>query len=191
MGDVTVRCVVTGMIQENCYVVSLPGRDDCLVIDPGDDADRILDAVGGRKIAAILLTHGHFDHIGAVERLAGDGTPVVIHEQDAPMPAVPRLNVSWMTGRPLSYPAPTHTFTDGETLHFAGIDIAVIHTPGHTPGSSCFEIGDFLFTGDTVMTDCSGVGRTDLPGGSEAQMAQSLRMLRPLLKTHRVYGGHG
>lgn len=189
--SLTVRRIPVGLLEANCYVLMREGRDDCLVIDPGDDADRILEETDGRKIAAILLTHGHFDHIGAVDALAADGAELLIHEADAAMPGDPEWNVSWMVGRPLAVRTPVHTFKDGEILRLAGIDLRVIHTPGHTRGSCCFEAEDLLFTGDTVMAGGAGVGRTDLPGGSEAQLRASLDRIRPFLATHQILGGHG
>ena len=181
--------VVTRMMGENCWILSAPGRDDCLLIDPGDDAETIRAAMGKRRLAAILLTHGHFDHIGAVRELAGPDTEILIHEADAPMLSDPRLNAGGLVGAVITAPEATRTFRDGDVLTLAGITLSVLHTPSHTPGSSCFLCGDALFTGDTVMG--GGVGRTDLPGGSEAQLRESLRRLMPLLSTHTVYGGHG
>ena len=99
--------VVTGLIEENCYVLMAEGRDDCLVIDPGDEAEKIRAAAEGRRIAAILLTHGHFDHIGAVGALAGEGTEILIHEADAPMLTSGKLNAGWLAGMSVTAPAAT------------------------------------------------------------------------------------
>ena len=184
-----IDCIVTRSMGENCYLVYDPDRDDCLLIDPGDDAPEIRAAIGSRKLAAILLTHGHFDHIGAVRDVAQPGTEILIHELDAPMLTNPRLNASWLVGTSVTAPPATGTFKDGDVLTPAGIPLEVLHTPGHTPGSCCFLCEDALFTGDTVMA--GGVGRTDLPGGSEAKLQASLRRLMHLLRTHTVYGGHG
>ena len=184
-----IECVGVGLLGTNCYIVRDPDRDDCFVIDPGGSPARIRKATGGRRLAAILLTHGHFDHIGAVGELAEEGTEILIHEADAPMLGDPRLNAGWMIGASVTAPPATRTFAGGETLTLAGIGLEVIHTPGHTPGSCCFLCGDVLFTGDTVME--GGVGRTDLPGGSAEQLEASLRLLAPLLRTHTVLGGHG
>ena len=103
--------VVTGLIEENCYVLMAEGRDDCLVIDPGDEAEKIRAAAEGRRIAAILLTHGHFDHIGAVGALAGEGTEILIHEADAPMLTSGKLNAGWLAGMSVTAPAATRTFS--------------------------------------------------------------------------------
>ena len=189
--NLTVRCVPVGILGTNCYVVMQEDREDCLVIDPGDDPEVIRAETDRRRIAAILLTHGHFDHIGAVDALAAEGAEVLIHEADAAMPGDPEWNVSWMVGRPFVVKTPIRAFADGEILRLAGIELRVIHTPGHTRGSCCFETGDLLFTGDTVMAGGAGVGRTDLPGGSEAQLRASLDRIRPLLATHQILGGHG
>ena len=181
--------LTVGIVQTCCYILSKEGGQECIVIDPGAEANRIRKHVGDRKIAAILLTHGHFDHIGAVRELMEPGTKLVIHGLDAPMLGDPELNASaGLIARKVTAPEATDLVKEGDELEFAGMKVKVLHTPGHTPGSVCYEIGGELFTGDTLFE--YGWGRTDLPGGSEAQMEASLRRLMPMVRSMTFHPGH-
>ncbi len=185
----TVVTLSVGIIGTCCYVLWADGREDCLVVDPGGEPERIRKAAGGRRIAGILFTHGHFDHIAGASKLVDAETRVLIHPLDAPMLSDPDLNA----GRELlrldvTGPAPTDLVRDGQELELAGLNIRVWHTPGHTPGSVCYEIGDHFFTGDTLFHH--GWGRTDLPGGSEEDLFRSLRRILPLSKEKKVHPGH-
>ena len=185
-----IRELTVGIVGTCCYILGLEGRKDCVVIDPGDEADRIRKAAEGRRIAVILLTHGHFDHIGGIEGLREEDTPVLIHPLDREMLGDPVLNASeGLLRRRITAPEASGLIREGEELHLAGMTIQVLHTPGHTPGSVCYRIGDDLFTGDTLFEH--GWGRTDLPGGSEHDMFSSLRRLIPLSRTMRIHPGHG
>lgn len=170
-----------GPLQTNCYI--LPGEGGhCLVVDPGDEADVILRFLEEKKLAleAILLTHGHFDHVGAVRELAADtDCRVWICAEDLSQPAT-------MTAGPLFY---TDTYAEGDELTLAGLTFRVLHTPGHTPGSVCLRFGEDLFCGDTLFA--GSCGRTDFPGGSPAQMRASLNRLAQLPGTLRAHPGHG
>lgn len=183
-----IRLVPVGPLSTACYVLWQEDRQDCLVIDPGDEPEKILKAAGGRSIAGILLTHGHFDHIGGVSALMKEDTPLLIHELDAPMLGDPQLNACWMMGQFITAPKATRLLQEGDVIDLAGISLTVLHTPGHTPGCVCYLCGDDLFTGDTIIG--RGWGRTDLPGGSDADMMKSLRRLHPYTKTHSIHGGH-
>ena len=181
--------ITVGMVQTRCYILGKENGQACIVIDPGDEAERIRRKAGDRKIEAILLTHGHFDHIGAVRELMEPDTRLVIHASDAPMLGNPDLNASrGLIGRSITAPEATDLVKEGDELELAGLKIKVLHTPGHTPGSVCYQIEGELFTGDTMFD--FGWGRTDLPGGSEEQMEDSLRRLAPLVRTMPMHAGH-
>ena len=164
-----------------------------LVIDPGDSAQMLAGKIQqkGLKPAAILLTHGHFDHAMAAQELAGLlDVKIYAHEAEKNTLEQPRLNVSAMIGRRDSYHADIYV-KDGELLNLAGTQIKVLHTPGHTEGGCCYylEKEQVLFSGDTLF--CQSVGRTDFPGGSMAKIVRSIKeKLLALPDQVNVYPGH-
>ena len=178
----SIEKVVVGTMETNCYIVKDKTTGDAAVIDPGDNAIMIQDALHrmDAKMRVILLTHGHFDHVGAVKELAADtDCKVYIHEKDLSLPDP-------LTGGKLYY---TDTYREGSHLHFPGLNIDVINTPGHTEGSVCLLVEDAMFSGDTLFANTCG--RTDLPGGDEVAMTRSLWRLAALGKDYRVFPGHG
>ena len=171
-----------GAYQTNCYLVWEENSPTCVVIDPGYEPDTILDEAKklGKEITAVLLTHGHFDHVGAVRELAAEtGCPVYLHEAELSMPPQ-------MTAGPLFY---TNTYGEGDFVEAAGLSFKVLHTPGHTPGSVCLLCENAMFSGDTLFW--GSCGRTDLPGGSWATIRKSLLRLADLSGDYDVYPGHG
>ena len=182
--------VSVGILGTNCYILLPEDRDDCVVIDPGSEADRILKETEGRRVAAVLLTHGHFDHIGVSAEVAGD-SPVYIRPEDMAMLEDPELNGSaQLTGKPVvTRPRDPRRLTE-DMLEVGGLSFRVMHTPGHSAGSVCYLTEDMLFTGDTLFRH--GWGRTDLYGGSDRDMMASLRMLMHLRKQmpYPIYPGH-
>ena len=182
------KALSVGELSTCCYIVWDDSADGCIVIDPGAEPERIRAACDGRRIEAILLTHGHFDHIGGVAELAKHGAEIVIHRADAPMLQSAELNVSWLAGMHVTAPEATRTVREGDVITYAGVTFTVLHTPGHTPGCVCYQAGAWLFTGDTLFH--FGYGRTDLPGGSMHQLAESLRRLQPLAQQYEIFPGH-
>ena len=190
---IQIRSVLCGDIGENAWIVCAPERDDCVVVDPGDDYPKLRRAVGDRRVAAILLTHGHFDHIMAVaEMVEATGAPVYVHALDVEMLNDAALNGgASLMGRRDMPGAGILATPFGDRLSVAGLDFEILHTPGHSKGSACLYLPgeQALFSGDTLFM--AGFGRMDLYGGSPAQMRDSLKRLFALPGDVRVYPGHG
>ena len=184
----TIQTLPVGPIQANCYILSIPSRADCVLIDPGDEPELIFQALGGKKVAAVLLTHGHFDHIGGVRGVMDAQTELYIHPLDEPMLVDPARNMAVLIGSDFKLPAKSLSANEGDLIIAAGISFDVLHTPGHTPGSVCYKAGGALFTGDTLFRH--GYGRTALPGGSFHDLYLSLKRLLQLQKDVTVYPGH-
>lgn len=183
-------CTLTvGPLGTQCYILSAESSDTCVVIDPGAEPERILKAAGDRRIEAILLTHGHFDHIGAAGELKSEETALLIHRLDAPMLQDSDLNAGReLTGRDVIAPFATRFVSEGDLLRYAGLEIRVVHTPGHTPGGVCYLCENEAFTGDTMFH--TGWGRTDLAGGSQSDLMTSLRRLIVMTRGMEIHPGH-
>ena len=184
-----IKTVVGGPIDVNTYVVSAEGADTCFVIDPGAEAERVAQAVGCRKVSAVLLTHAHFDHMLYAQHWLEQGAKLYVHKQDAPALRDPALNLCGMIRAQLVLPEEDRVLVEGDVVEEAGLKLTVLHTPGHTPGSVCYLCGKTLFSGDTLFY--GSYGRVDLPGGSMRQMRESLSRLYQLDEGIVAYPGHG
>ena len=189
-----VRSLTVGQVAENCYVLRRDGSDRGLVVDPGEEPERILATIDelGIGIDAILLTHCHFDHIGAVTPVArATGAPVYCPEIEVPVLADIMAFVPWPGFGPYESYDADETLAGGETLELAGIDIDVIFTPGHSPGHVTYAVADepALFSGDVLFQ--GSVGRTDLPGGDWSTLLESIRgLVERFPEQTTVYPGH-
>ncbi|MET0957873.1 MAG: MBL fold metallo-hydrolase [Solirubrobacterales bacterium] len=189
-----VRMLTVGQVAENCFIVRRDGSDRGLIIDPGEEAERILHVVDelGIGIDAILVTHTHFDHIGAVAPVArATGAPVYCPELEVPVLRDIMAFVPWPGFGPYESYEADETVAGGEKLELAGFEIEVIFTPGHSPGHVTYSIRDeaALFSGDVLFQ--GSVGRVDLPGGDWPTLLESIRTLvhgHPEETT--VYPGH-
>lgn len=194
MGNITVKHMVLGSVSTNCYIMYHNDTKKAVVIDPADSAGRIAQTVSesGLHVEAILLTHGHFDHILAAGELKQLwGCKIVAHEEEKDVAADAQQNLSSQFGAGYTVTV-DETVTDNEMLRVAGLDVQVLHTPGHTKGSVCYYLPDegILFSGDTLFA--GSVGRSDFPTGSGATLVRSVReKLMPLPDETQVLPGHG
>ena len=168
-----IKTLPVGQLETNCYVVTNESSLECVVIDPGDESNTIMDYIEDNRLkcSAIFITHGHPDHIGALEAVRGQtGARVYINEADA--------------GRITDYTG----YGEGSRITEAGIEFEIISTPGHTPGGVCIIADGAIFTGDTLFR--GSCGRTDFPGGNIEQMMKSLKKICSLDENLEVYPGH-
>lgn len=193
MAKIMIRSVTVSECYTNCYICMNKDTKEGFIVDPGDDELKISVNVSRLEMIpkAILLTHGHFDHIGAVNQLKERyNIPVIVGAKEEKVLTDSRMNLSSMFGEPVKINGDKF-LEDGENFQVAGFDIKYILTPGHTPGSGCFYIEDeqVLFSGDTLFQ--ASRGRTDFPGGSESDIIKSIKnKLLVLPGEIEVYPGH-
>ena len=179
-----IKTLPVGQLETNCYVVTNEDTLRCVVIDPGDESNTILDYMESNhlKCEAILMTHGHFDHIGALCAVAEEtGADSYMNEKDT------MIN-NGILRRGVELPENLKSYDDGDVLEFAGMSIEIIATPGHTPGGVCIKVGEALFTGDTLFR--GSCGRVDLPGGDPQEEMRSLKKICSIKGDYEVYPGH-
>jgi hydroxyacylglutathione hydrolase len=185
--------VRVGELQVNCYILAVGDSAEAIIIDPGDQKDKISKVLVRHRLKpiAIINTHGHIDHIGCDDEFA---VPIYAHEKDAALLKDSRLNLSGFLSAPFSVKSEIGQLRNGQKLKLAGIELEVIHTPGHTPGGICLlvkaEGRDILFSGDTLFH--GSVGRADFEGADEATLLKSIREKLLILTDETVvYPGHG
>ena len=185
--------VVVGSLQVNCYILAEADNSQALIIDPGDDENKIRQAINrhGLKPAFIINTHAHYDHIGCDNKF---DLPVYVHRLDAKLLRSPELNLSNFLMSAYRVECEINILEDGQIIVLGGIQLEVIHTPGHTPGGICLLMkkpqDKILFSGDTLFYQ--SVGRTDFPGASESELLDSIKKkLLHLADDTVIYPGHG
>jgi hydroxyacylglutathione hydrolase len=189
-----VRMFTVGMVAENCFVARRDGAKEAIVVDPGDEADKVVGAIEALDldVKAILLTHTHFDHVGAVAPVArATDAPVWCPELEVPVLADIMRFVPWPGFGPYESYDADHTVAGGERLQLAGMEIDVLFTPGHSPGHVTYSIPaeQAVFSGDVLFA--GSIGRADLPGGDPGTLMRSLGMLVEALPGETaVYPGH-
>lgn len=190
----TVSTQTVGMMKENTYVVSLPNRQ-ALIFDPGAESERLIQWIEGNQWepVAILLTHCHFDHIGALDALRQHfHIPVYVHEIEKDYLTEPHLNLSTMTAFPVQQSPADYFWDHDQEVVLGDFQFKVMHTPGHSPGHVIyyFEADHLMISGDVIFT--GSIGTTDLPHASYSQLMQSIdQVIRPLSAQTKIYPGHG
>ena len=190
-----IKKIVVGNFATNCYLVKAQSNQG-LIIDPGADGEQILKAIAEDDLVVkgIILTHGHFDHIGAVDVIRREtGAEVMIHQGDQEALVNPQRNLSFFGGEGLAVQAADRLLNEGELVEIGpNLSFTVLSTPGHSPGGICLyhQQAGVLFSGDTIFA--MGIGRTDFPYSEKDQLMGSIRdKLLDLPKETRVYSGHG
>jgi glyoxylase-like metal-dependent hydrolase (beta-lactamase superfamily II) len=181
--------IVVGPLEANCYIIADENTKDAAIIDPGAESQRINAIISklGLKPRFVINTHGHADHIGANGSL---GLPIYIHRSDEDFLNMPDMNLSGMFGIEISSPPAQRLLEDNDILTLGGLRLEILHTPGHTPGGICVRSGKSLFTGDTLFKE--SVGRTDVSGGDERMLTESIKeKILALPDDTVIYPGHG
>ena len=186
------KIFTVGPMEANCYILYNPDKREGLIIDPGAEGSHLIKFIKQEKISInyIINTHGHPDHIGANRKIKEHtNAPILIHQYDAPMLAKSGSVLSFIFPLESSSPAADTFIKDGDLIECAGMKLKVLHTPGHTPGGISLLIDDSIFTGDTLFS--GSIGRSDLPGGSQEVLLNSIKKILSLDENLIIYPGHG
>ncbi len=192
--DINIDLIVVGPIRTNCYIIYRDGMDECVVVDPGNQADTILDYLNAKnlQLCGVLLTHGHFDHILAAKEIAATKhCDIILCDQEEKLLEDPNMNCT-IAGTGIAYTMTADRLVrDGQHFEVAGMRFQVLHTPGHTGGSCCYYLEEgFALCGDTIFLE--SVGRTDLPTGNDYQIVRSIQeKIMPLPEETVLFPGHG
>jgi glyoxylase-like metal-dependent hydrolase (beta-lactamase superfamily II) len=184
--------MVVGPLEENTYIVADEETKQAIVIDPGDEADRILEVIKDKElqVSSIICTHTHFDHVGAVGDLRkATGAEILIHEEDMQVYASARDQAAFWGYEVDDLPEPDGFLDEGDEVEAGNLKFRVIHSPGHSPGGLCLYGEGVVFTGDTIFK--GSVGRTDFPGGNIEELKKSFRRVLDLPEDTKIFSGHG
>jgi len=188
-----VETLAVGPLQVNCHIVACPVTGEAMVIDPGDESQRIIKVLESHhlKVTAIVNTHGHFDHIGGNRALCGaTGAPLMIHASDVELLRRAEQSAASYGLKTSSSPEPDRLLEDGDVVEVGTLRFKVLHVPGHSPGGICLHCDGEVFVGDSLFA--GSIGRTDLPGGDYDTLINAIRSkLWRLGDDTVVYSGHG
>jgi len=187
-----IKRLVVGPLEENCYIVGDEKTKQAIVIDPGDEPDRIIEFIEkeGLQVSAIICTHTHFDHIGAIGDIKrATGAKILIHRDDIELYEGARDQAAFWGYDLDDIPRPDGFLAEGDIIQAGSLKFKVLHTPGHSPGGICLYGGGIVLTGDTLFQ--GSVGRTDFHGGDMAKLKESFKRLLDLPDDTAVLSGHG
>lgn len=187
-----VETFVVGMLQVNCYILIDEDTKESIIIDPGDEPDRLIDFIVENKLTVdyIVCTHGHFDHIGAVSDIKLHLSPQILIHKDEVLVYKKSHEIGRLWGFDVDEPPDADLLVDeGDTIDFGNHRLTILHTPGHSPGGICILGKDFVITGDTLFA--GSIGRTDLPGGDYNLIGRSYKRLMMLDEGIKILPGHG
>ena len=187
-----VKKFIVGQLENNCFIIGDEKSKECLIIDPGDEPDRILDFIRKNhfEVKYIICTHGHFDHIGAISDIKKETTAILlIHRDDLEIYRSTRDQAALWGFDLEPQPEPAAFVSEGDTIEIGDLRFGVFHTPGHSPGGICLYGEGILVTGDTLFA--GSVGRTDFYGGDIRELKKSFKRLMSLPDDVKVLPGHG
>lgn len=184
--------LVVGPLEVNCYIIGDPGTKEAMVVDPGDEPDRIMERLRelGLTVKYLVCTHAHFDHVGALPELKKDtGAPIALHKDEIEIYQGARDMAAFWGYNIEALPEPDLLVQEGDKIRFGELSFEVLHTPGHSPGGICLYGNGVVITGDTLFA--GSVGRTDFYGGDLNKLRESFRRLLELPEDTEVLPGHG